>query len=53
MNFSNKFKIAWWVIVLIILTIVSIWRLFIGSFTNVDIFIFLFWFILVLFSIIS
>ncbi|MCK4474082.1 hypothetical protein KAU40_02365 [Candidatus Parcubacteria bacterium] len=53
MNFSNRFKIWWWGILLFILTIIAGWRLAINSFTNVDIFIFTFWFILVLFPIIS
>lgn len=53
MNFSNLFKIWWWGILLFILTIIAGWRLAVNSFTNVDIFIFTFWFILVLFPIIS
>ncbi len=53
MNFSNKFKIWWWVILLFTLTLVSAWRLYINAFDSADIFIFIFWFILVLFPIIS
>jgi hypothetical protein len=53
MEFSNKFKIAWWVILLLVLTGISIWRLCAGVFNNCDIIIFVFWFILVLFPIIS
>ena len=53
MDFSNKFKFRWWILLLIILSMVSAWRLYVGIFNNTDIFIFLFWFILVLFPIIS
>lgn len=53
MNFSNRFKIWWWGILLFILTIIVGWRLVINSLTDVDVFIFIFWFILALFPIIS
>lgn len=53
MNFSNKFKIWWWAILLAVLTGVCAGRFFAGTFNNFDNFIFIFWFILVLFPIIS
>ncbi|MBA7677698.1 hypothetical protein ES703_85960 [subsurface metagenome] len=53
MKFSNKFKIYWWAGLLLILTILSAWRLYVGVFNNFDICLFVFWFILVLFPIIS
>ncbi|KKQ79461.1 MAG: hypothetical protein UT03_C0053G0006 [Candidatus Moranbacteria bacterium GW2011_GWD2_38_7] len=53
MNFPNKFKIWWWAGLLMILTIIGGWRFHVGTFNAFDIFIFVFWFILVLFPIIS
>ncbi len=53
MNFSNNFKLIWWGALLLLLSLISAWRLFINSFTSVDSFIFIFWFILVLFPIIN
>jgi hypothetical protein len=53
MNFSNKFKIVWWSLLLIVLTFVGIYRFSIGDFTGFDSYLLIFWFILVLFPIIS
>lgn len=53
MNFSNKFKLIWWASLLLVLTGMSVWRFYVGSFINFDLFLFVFWFILVLFPIIS
>jgi len=53
MNFSDKFIKIYWGILLGLLTILCIWRLYVGAFLGFDIYLFIFWFILVLFPIIS
>ncbi len=53
MNFSNKFKQIYWWILLAVLSGLCIWRLVVGSFLNFDIYLFIVWFIIVLFPIIS
>lgn len=53
MYFSNGFKIIWWIVLTIILTWVGAWRFGVGAFNSFDIIIFIFWFILVLFPIVS
>ncbi len=53
MNFSDKFKKTYWWTLLVLVTGLCIWRLMVGSFLNFDIYLFIFWFILVLFPIIS
>lgn len=53
MNFSNKFKIFWWVLLIIILTDIGIWRFNVDPHNSLNIFILAFWFMLVLFPIIS
>ncbi len=53
MNFSDKFKKWYWFGLLIILTALCGWRLYVGHFLNFDIYLFLIWFIAVLFPIIS
>lgn len=53
MKFSNKFKIIWWIGLLVILTILGIYRIHVGLFNGFDIVLFIFWFILFLFPIIS
>ncbi len=53
MNFSNKFKIVWWVILLVVTTVFGGFRIHIGDLKNFDVFLFIFWVILVLFPIIS
>jgi hypothetical protein len=53
MNFSDKFKKIYWLTILVILTGLCVWRLIVGSFLSFDIYLFLTWFIIVLFPIIS
>lgn len=53
MNFSDKFKKIYWLILLVILTGLCIWRLYISVFITFDIYLFILWFIIVLFPIIS
>ena len=53
MNFSNKFKICWWVGILLILSVVGIYRICIAEFNAFDITLIILWFSLVLFPIIS
>jgi hypothetical protein len=53
MEFSNTFKKSWWAILLLVLTIFGLFRLATGIFNGFDIVLFIFWFILVLFPIIS
>ncbi len=53
MNFSNTFKKVYWWILLIVLTTLCIWRIFVGNFLTFDLYLFVSWFVIVLFPIIS
>lgn len=53
MNFSDNFKKWYWFGLLVILTILCGWRFHVGLFLNFDIYLFVLWFIVVLFPIIS
>lgn len=53
MNFSEKFKQGYWWVLLVILTGLCIWRFVVGVFLTFDIYLFIIWFIIVLFPIIS
>lgn len=53
MNFSDKFKKWYWFGLLIILTALCGWRMYVGLFLNFDIYLFVIWFIVVLLPIIS
>ena len=53
MSFSNSFKIIWWFIILVFLTVFGYARFNAGVFNNFDTYLLVFWFILLLFPIIS
>lgn len=53
MHFSEKFKIVWWVILLLFFGIVSVIRFSIGYFNNFDVLLLIFWFSLLLLPIVN
>ncbi len=53
MNFSNTFKKVYWWVLLIVLTLLGIWRICVRNFLTFDLYLFVSWFIIVLFPIIS
>lgn len=53
MNFSDNFKKNYWWVLLILLTSLCVWRIINGAFLNFDIYLFIFWFVIALFPIIS